>query len=137
VVLCGGRGEQRDVLVHPVFDRTRVVAGQLENGGRGHREHVVAGEGVDAEKHIDEQSGSVGTPWLFPGYRAGKHLDPQSIMQRLRKLGINLLGARNAAIQNLVAEVPPPLVAELLGYSYQVTHRHAELAAQPWSNYAT
>ncbi|NHU49505.1 hypothetical protein [Rhodococcus opacus] len=28
---------------------------------------------------------------------------------------IDLLGARNAAIQNLVAEVPPPLVAELLG----------------------
>jgi hypothetical protein len=52
--------------------------------------------------------GSVGTPWLFPGSRAGKHLDPQSIMFRLRKLGINLLGARNAAIQNLVAEVPLP-----------------------------
>lgn len=69
--------------------------------------------------------------------RAGKHLDPQSIMLRPRKLGINLLGARNAAIQNLVAEVPPPLVAELLGYSYQVTHRHAEITAQPWSQYAT
>ena len=81
--------------------------------------------------------GSVETPWLFPGYRAGKHLDPQSIMQRLRQLGIDLLGARNAAIQNLVAEVPPPLVAELLGYSYQVTHRHAEIVAQPWSRYAT
>lgn len=56
---------------------------------------------------------------------------------RLRHLGINLLGARNSAIQNLVAEVPPPLVAELLGYSYQVAHRHAEIAAQPWSQYAT
>jgi len=56
---------------------------------------------------------------------------------RLRHLGINLLGARNSAIQNLVAEVPPPLVAELLGYSYQVAHRHAEIAARPWSQYAT
>ncbi len=56
---------------------------------------------------------------------------------RLRHLGINLLGARNSAIQNLVAEVPPPLVAELLGYSYQVAHRHAEIAAQPWPQYAT
>lgn len=81
--------------------------------------------------------GSIENPWLFPGSRAGKHLDPQSIMLRLPKLGINLLGARNAAIQNLVAEVPAPLVAELLGYSYQVTHRHAEIAAQPWSKYAT
>jgi hypothetical protein len=81
--------------------------------------------------------GMVANPWLFPGYRPGKHLDPQAIMQRLRKLGISLLGARNSALGSLVAEVPPPLVAELLGYSYQVTQRHAELAAQPWSRYAT
>ena len=44
-------------------------------------------------------------------------------------------GRRNSALQNLVAEVPPPLVAEMLGYSHQVTQRHAELAAQPWSRY--
>lgn len=81
--------------------------------------------------------GIIENPWLFPGSRAGKHLDPQSIMLRLRKLGINLLGARNATIQNLVAEAPPPLVAELLGYSYQVAHRHADIAAQPWSQYVT
>jgi hypothetical protein len=39
-------------------------------------------------------------------------------MLRLRPLGINLLGARNSALCNLVTEVSPPLVAELLGYSY-------------------
>jgi hypothetical protein len=61
----------------------------------------------------------VATPWLFPGYHPGKHLDPQSIMMRPRRLGINLLSGRNSAIQNLVAEVPPPLVAELLAYSYK------------------
>ena len=42
-------------------------------------------------------------------------------MKRLRGLGTDLLGARNTALQNLVAEVPPPLVAELLGYSHNVT----------------
>jgi hypothetical protein len=42
-------------------------------------------------------------------------------MKRLRNLGINLLGARNTALQSLVVEAPPPLVAELLGYSYNVT----------------
>jgi hypothetical protein len=58
-------------------------------------------------------------------------------MKRLRGLGIDLLGARNTALQSLVAEVPPPLAAELLGYSYNVTHRHAEIAAQPWARYVT
>jgi hypothetical protein len=50
---------------------------------------------------------------------------------------INLLGARDVALGNVVTDAPPPLVAELLGYSYQVTQRHAELAAQPWSRFIT
>jgi hypothetical protein len=80
---------------------------------------------------------ALGTPWLFPSSYPGKHLEAQYVMKRLRTLRINLLGARNTAIQNLVAEVPPPVVAELLGYGYQVAQRHAEVAAQPWSQYVT
>jgi hypothetical protein len=75
--------------------------------------------------------------WLFPGMLPGRHLTAQSITMRLRSLGINLLGARNTALQSLAAEVPPPLVAELLGYSYNVVQRHAEIAAQPWARYVT
>ena len=58
-------------------------------------------------------------------------------MKRLRNLGINLLGTRNTALQSLVVEAPPPLVAELLGYSHNVTQLHAEIAAQPWAAYVT
>jgi hypothetical protein len=87
--------------------------------------------------NLRTSGGGTATPWLFPSSHPGKHLEAQHVMKRLRHLGINLLGARNSAIQNLVAEVPPPLVAELLGYSHQVTQRHAELAAQPWSRYVT
>jgi hypothetical protein len=39
--------------------------------------------------------GMVAHRWLFPGCHHGTHLDPQSIMQRLRRLGGNLLGGRN------------------------------------------
>lgn len=52
--------------------------------------------------------GMSATPWLFPGYRPGKHPDVQSITIRLRWLGINLLGARNSALGNPVAEIPLP-----------------------------
>ena len=75
--------------------------------------------------------GGATTPRLFPSTYPGKHLDSQYLMKRLRALGINLLGACSAAIRNLVADVPTPLVAELIGYSYQVAHHHAEVAAQP------
>jgi hypothetical protein len=80
--------------------------------------------------------GGASSPWLFPGIRAGEHLHPHSIMLRLRALGINLLGARNRAISDLVTEVPPPLVADALGYSHQVAFKHAAAAAEPWARYA-
>ena len=72
-----------------------------------------------------------------PSSRRGRHLGPNFIMTRLRNLSINLLAARNTALQSLVVEAPPPPVAELLGYSYNTTQRHAEIAAQPWARYVT
>ena len=95
------------------------------------------------KKHLHNRSnlrtagGMASTPWLFPGQNPGKHLDTQTMMHRLRNLGINLLGARNSALRNLVAEIPPPVVAHLLGYSNSCTQYHAQLAAQPWSRYVT
>lgn len=81
--------------------------------------------------------GMAANPWLFPGHRPGKHLDPHTMRMALRTMGINLLAARNSALQSLVTEMPPPVVAHLLGYSHNCTQRHAYLAAQPWSRYVT
>ena len=79
---------------------------------------------------------SSGSPWLFPGYRAGQHIHPNTLMERLRENGINLMGARNASLRALVTEVPPPIAAEMLGYSYQVAQKHASAAGEPWSRYS-
>lgn len=76
------------------------------------------------------------SPWLFPSTLAGRHLHPNTVMDRLRDLGVNLLGARNRAIGELVLECPPSLVAEALGYSTQVAFLHANKAAEPWARYA-
>jgi hypothetical protein len=76
------------------------------------------------------------SPWLFPSSLAGRHLHPNTVMDRLRDLGVNLLGARNRAIGELVLECPPSLVAEALGYSAQVAFLHADKAAEPWARYA-
>lgn len=83
-------------------------------------------------------AGGIATsPWLFPGVQAGRHVAPQVIRERLERLGIDLLGARNTTLQSLVGAAPPPVVAELLGYSYATTQLHAEIAAQPWARYIT
>lgn len=76
------------------------------------------------------------SPWVFPSTRAGQHLHPSTIMNRLRDLGVNLRGARNRTLADLVTEVPPPVVADALGYSHQVVFKHAEAAAEPWARYA-
>lgn len=76
------------------------------------------------------------SPWLFPSTLAGRHLHPNAVMDRLRDLGVNLLGARNRAIGELVLECPPSLVAEALGYSAQIAFLHADKAAEPWARYA-
>ncbi|MFT4397236.1 recombinase XerD [Gordonia lacunae] len=78
-----------------------------------------------------------GSPWLFPGYRPGEHIHPNTLMDRLRTLGIDLLGARNTALRELVAQVPASVVAEMLGYSDQVTQKHADPVGRPWARYAS
>ncbi|HUO41041.1 MAG TPA: recombinase XerD [Mycobacterium sp.] len=95
------------------------------------------GNHMASRPNLGTTGGVAATPWLFPSSRPGRHLGPQFIMTRLCNLGINLLGARNTALQSLVVEAPPPLVAELLGYSYHTAQRHAEIAAQPWARYVT
>jgi hypothetical protein len=95
------------------------------------------GNHMASRQNLGATAGVGATPWLFPSSRPGRHLGPNFIMTRLRNLGINLLAARNTALQSLVVEAPSPLVAELLGYSYNTTQRHAEIAAQPWARYVT
>jgi hypothetical protein len=58
-------------------------------------------------------------------------------MKRLRALGINLQGSRNTALQTLVSQIPAPLAAEMLGYSDQVTQKHAAEAGNTWARYVT
>ena len=76
------------------------------------------------------------SPWMFPSILAGRHLHPNTVMDRLRALGVNLLGARNSALGELVLQCPPSLVADALGYSHHVAFLHAEKSAEPWARYA-
>jgi hypothetical protein len=81
-------------------------------------------------------AGGPPNPWLFPSQNPGHHLAPQRVMSRLRQLGINVRASKNTALQSMVAEVPAPLVAQMLGYSHPTTQLHATLAATTWARYA-
>lgn len=74
--------------------------------------------------------------WLFPGLRAGQAMHPGSIRNLLQEIGVPAQSGRTAAIRQLVLQMPPPVVAQALGYHHTSTTRIAAEAGSPWSGYA-
>lgn len=93
------------------------------------REHLTALPNQTTSVHRDNQ-------WLFPGGGPGQHLHQGTLMNKLRDAGIDLRGARNASLRALVLELPAPVVADSLNYSYQVTDKHRQNAGATFMNYA-
>ena len=83
----------------------------------------------------NQQTGNAASQWLFPITLPGQHIHPDTIVGQLRALGIDLGGARNTALRSLLQELPPTLVANAVGYSYQVIHKHAADAGIPMAGY--
>lgn len=54
---------------------------------------------------------------LFPGTRAGQHIHPATLSERLKVLGIDGQRARNATLRDLTQEVDARTLMDLLGYS--------------------
>jgi len=75
--------------------------------------------------------------WLFPGYRAGQPITPNSAMINLRRLDIPLRAARNSALRQLVLDMPAAVAAQAVGYSPETVERHARESGTRWTAYAS
>lgn len=73
--------------------------------------------------------------WLFPG-RRGDNLSEGYMRERLQRLGIKALPARNAAALQLGQTVPAAILADLLGFATNTTERWTQLAGGDWTRYA-
>ncbi|MCU1480819.1 MAG: hypothetical protein JWQ19_1605 [Subtercola sp.] len=73
--------------------------------------------------------------WLFSGARPGRHINQSALMAKLRRAGLDLQGAKNATIRALVIDLPAPIVADTLGYSYPTTDRHRRDAGATFIDY--
>lgn len=82
------------------------------------------------------QSFPSGQQWLFPGRRAGQPIGDKGLWRRLTKLGIPIRGARNSALLELARDVPPSILADLLGLTPEAVDRWRELAGGSWTSYA-
>lgn len=89
--------------------------------------------------HLDErglsQYGRQNTDWLFPGGQPGHHLQTENIRRQLVEIGIKPLESRKAALFQLAADMPAPILAELLGTTDKNAANWARLAARDWTGY--
>jgi hypothetical protein len=79
---------------------------------------------------------NAGPQWLFPGRLPDSHLSEDHVRERLRKLNIQSLPARNAAALNLGQALPAAILADLLGFADTTTERWTRFANGDWTRYA-
>lgn len=70
--------------------------------------------------------------WLFPGLTPGRPLSATGLGLKLSNFGMHARPARNAALAALAAELPPAVLADLLGLHHETATRWARLAARDW-----
>ena len=92
-----------------------------------------------AARSIQEQSTTSGIEtraWLFPGARPGSHFYAGRLSTSLNKnVGIFVRPARGAALSALAADLPAPVLADLLGLSVATATRWGALAARDNAEY--
>jgi hypothetical protein len=73
--------------------------------------------------------------WLFPGADPGRPIGQAALGDRLRRHGLRPGAHRLAALHQLAAEMPPALVADLLGISPTTANVWSRLAGRTWAGY--
>ncbi len=74
--------------------------------------------------------------WLFPGGIPGNHLGTESIRGQLVERGIKPGASKHAALFQLAATVPHPILADVLGISATSAARWTALSSRTWGQYA-
>lgn len=73
--------------------------------------------------------------WLFPGRVPGQPIDGHSLTNLLNRHGINVRTARNGALAALAADLPAPILADLLGMHINTAVRWVVYARRDWAEY--
>lgn len=91
---------------------------------------------LEAPRRHESLGAPTQTGWLFPGHLPGRPITAARLGARLGGLGINAQAGRRAAMQQLAAEVPAAVLADLLGLAVTTAVDWAHAAGGDWSRYA-
>ena len=75
------------------------------------------------------------SPWLFPGGHPGRPIGAQAMAIRLNAHGINAKMARTTAMLDLAAELPPAVLADMIGLVPNTAVRWVHAAGGDWTTY--
>ncbi|SBV01735.1 hypothetical protein YUMDRAFT_06533 [Streptomyces sp. OspMP-M45] len=82
-----------------------------------------------------EQLPGDGSRYLWPGRPASRPIGGGWAHTRLKRHGLPSLSARNTAMIEFVAELPPIVVSDLLGIDPGTAHKWARFAQDSWADY--
>jgi hypothetical protein len=74
-------------------------------------------------------------PWLFGSSRSAMHHDPGHMTRLLNRAGIRTREGRSGALWGLTADLPAPILADLLGLSVSAATRWSATAGTDWGDY--
>jgi hypothetical protein len=74
--------------------------------------------------------------WLFPGASPGKPISVGRLRKRLGLIGVEVRKCRNAAKLQLASDLPPSVLADLLGFHISTVAGWFQLAGGDWVGYA-
>ncbi|WP_326763421.1 hypothetical protein OG978_01380 [Streptomyces sp. NBC_01591] len=76
-----------------------------------------------------------GRRYLLPGQSPGRLRNPLGLADTLRHHGLSARAARNTAMMDALVDLPPMVIADLLGIHPKTAERWATLAGGNWSEY--
>jgi hypothetical protein len=84
---------------------------------------------------LDAAPGNPGSRPLFPGRSTARPVAPQTLTRRLRQHGIEPRQARNTALAAWASDLPPAVLASLLGVHIQTAVNWASRTRRDWTSY--
>lgn len=76
---------------------------------------------------------TAGRKYLLPGQSPGRPRNPLGLADTLRHHGLPARAARNTAVMDALVDLPPVVIADLLGIHPKTAERWATLAGENWS----
>ncbi|MGI5149320.1 hypothetical protein ACQEVC_23675 [Plantactinospora sp. CA-294935] len=88
---------------------------------------------ITATTPADHRAAS--TVFLLPGRSPGRARNPAGLSNTMRHHGLAARAARNTAMMQSLADLPPIVIADLFGIHPGTAHRWAQFAGNRWSDY--